>query len=112
MTPGQTAAVLAGVALVGLVALWRAGASAGRRQQARAGYGSGRVSGGSGRALVIAGLVTGVQWAVTASGAPAWAVALVLGLPALLLGAAVARFSSVPRTSIPQMQRYQGGDWR
>ena len=83
--------VLAGV---GLILVWSSGARAGRTIE-RGVASAGRRSSTAGRTLLIAALIVGVQWAVIAYDAPPAVMAGVLGVPALVAGAALARMFSV-----------------
>lgn len=94
MSATQVTVALVVLAGLGLISVWTSGARAGRTVE-RATQAAGRRSSTAGRALLTAGLIVGVQWAVIAYGAPPLVIAAVLGVPALAAGAAVARLSSV-----------------
>jgi hypothetical protein len=92
-TPSVLVVVLA-LAGVGILAAFRSGARSGHRL-ARRSQDVTRMGGNLLRALGIAALIVAVQWVVVwfTSDARAWGV--VLGIPALFAGAAIARMFSV-----------------
>lgn len=90
----QVVAVLAGLALVGLFAVWNAG----RKSVHRAHRGVRevtRMTGNAVRTLLTAALIVAVQWFVTAHVDNATVTAVVLIVPALFAGASVARLLAV-----------------
>jgi hypothetical protein len=92
-TPSVLVVVLA-LAGVGILAAFRSGARSGHRL-ARRSQEVTRMGGNLLRALGIAAFIVAVQWVVVwfTSDARAWGV--VLGIPALFAGAAIARMFSV-----------------
>lgn len=87
-------AVLGVLAGVGVVAAFRSGARSAYRvtrhtQQVT------RMGGNLARALGSAVVIVGVQWAVVSVTADPWAWGVVLGVPALFAGSAIARMFSV-----------------
>jgi hypothetical protein len=69
--------------------LWRG------RRTARAAREVTRTGGSVGRAVMLAGLITGVQWAVVTYATSATTVLLTLGIPALFSGFALAQLMPV-----------------
>jgi hypothetical protein len=94
LTTHPTALAGIGLALVGLLAIWRSG----RRSAVRAAGHAHEVTRMSGtflRIAVIAAVIVGIQWAVVTHTDNPITVALVLGIPALLAGMTVARLMAV-----------------
>jgi hypothetical protein len=85
----STAYLIGAGALLVLWLLWRG------RRAARAAREVTRIGGSVGRALVLAGLITGVQWAVITHTTGTTAVLLALGIPALFAGNALAQLMPV-----------------
>lgn len=86
--------VLAGLAAIGLFATWRSG----RKSALKARNGVRevtRMTGNAVRTLVTAALIVGVQWLVIRFWHNSIALAVVLIVPALFAGAAVARLLAV-----------------
>ncbi|GAB3008603.1 hypothetical protein GCM10017788_51970 [Amycolatopsis acidiphila] len=86
--------VLAGLAVVGLFATWRSG----RKSALRARNGVRevtRMTGNAVRTLVTAALIVGVQWLVIRFWNNTTALFIVLIVPAMFAGAAVARLLAV-----------------
>ncbi|MTD58760.1 hypothetical protein [Amycolatopsis pithecellobii] len=86
--------LLAGLAGVGLFATWRSG----RKSALRARNGVRevtRMTGNAVRTLLTAALIVGVQWLVIRFWHNTTALAIVLTVPALFAGAAVARLLAV-----------------
>ncbi|GAB3479614.1 hypothetical protein [Amycolatopsis cihanbeyliensis] len=92
--PSTVLYVLGGLALLGLFAAWNGGRKSARR--ARTGVRTvTRMTGNALRTLVTAALIAGVQWAaITWINHPV-VTAVVLAVPALLAGAAVARLLAI-----------------
>ncbi len=108
MTSDQVMIGLLVLAGLGLVSIWTSGARSGRKAQ-RAVREVTRLAGTAGRAVVVAAVLVGVQWAViTLTDHPvAWAVAL--GLPAVFAGTTVARLVAVTQVIRTVPGRGRGG---
>jgi hypothetical protein len=94
MSNTEALAALAGLALLGLIAVWNSG----RKSVRKAHIGVREVTrrdSTAGRALGTAVVIVGIQWAVVATVADPTATAVVLGVPALFAGASVARLFAV-----------------
>jgi TRAP-type C4-dicarboxylate transport system permease large subunit len=90
----RTSYVLAGLALIGVVAVWNSGRKSARK--ARKGVREvTRMTGNALRTLVTAAVICGVQWAAITWLDSAVVNGVVLAVPALLAGAAVARLLAV-----------------
>ena len=100
MSPGLvTPAVLVVVALlasVGVMWAFSSGAKAGRKAEARM-RDVNRAGGAATVAVLVGGVISGIQWAVlTKVPNPGWAVlGLVLGVPGVLAGTTVGRMYAV-----------------
>jgi len=94
MTSEQMTVALVVLAGLGLISIWTSGARTGRKAE-RAVREVTRLSGNAIRALLVAAVLVGVQWAVITltDSAMAWAVAL--GVPAVFAGTTVARLLAV-----------------
>jgi hypothetical protein len=106
MTREQTAVVLLGVCGLVLVWAWTAGARTGRRAE-RATRTVTRMGSTTGRTLICAAVIVGVQWAVITWTTHPGVIATVLGVPALIAGGAVARLLTVEQSA--HLQRRGGG---
>jgi hypothetical protein len=86
--------MVAGLALLGLLSVFAAGARAGRaaERQFREMTRIGRVLLG---AVVSAGVIVGIQWLVLRSNPATPGVLIVLGVPGLLAGITVSRMAAV-----------------
>ena len=95
--------LLAGVAaLLGFLAMWRAGARRKRKAEEAARAGA-RLLSLFGRVLFTAGLIVGVQWIVLANAADNRGLLLaVLGLPALFAAHALTKALTVTTVDTPQ----------
>jgi len=82
------------LAAILLVSVFSSGASTGRKTE-RATREITRVSGNAGRALVIAAVITAVQWAVITWAPYPVALGVALGLPALFAGTTLARLLAI-----------------
>jgi hypothetical protein len=97
MTPLQiqiALIVLAGLAGVGVLAAFRAGARSGHRL-ARHSQEVTRMSGNLARALATTTVIVAIQWMVLATTTDPRAWGVVLGIPALITGGVIARMLSV-----------------
>jgi hypothetical protein len=83
-----------GLALIGLLAIWRGGRTSAARAAGQA-HEVTRMGGTFLRTTVIATVIVGIQWAVVVHTDNPTTVALVLGIPALLAGITAARFMAV-----------------
>ncbi|ASR34032.1 hypothetical protein BAY61_02425 [Prauserella marina] len=90
----QVVMVLGGLALLGVFSIWRSGRKSAIKAQ-RGVREVTRMTGNALRTLVTAAVITAVQWAVIAWWPNTTALAIVLVLPALLAGAAIARLLAV-----------------
>lgn len=95
--------VLAGIVLV---SVFGSGARTGRKAE-RATREITRIGGNAGRALLVAALIVGVQWAVITWAPYPIALAVALGLPALFAGTTVARLLAV--TTVVRTVNARGG---
>jgi hypothetical protein len=96
VSPETLITVGVGLAVVGMAMIWAGRPQAGRRRDRRS-----SPTGASGAltcAAVSAGVITGVEWAVVSQTDRALAWVIVLGLPAFLAGATVARLLAVAGT--------------
>jgi hypothetical protein len=91
---------LGALAGLGVVAAFRSGARSAYRV-ARQTQQVTRMGGNLGRALGTAAVIAGVQWAVVSSTSDPRAWGVVLGVPALFAGAAIARMFSVTELVYP-----------
>jgi hypothetical protein len=98
--------VLVALAGLGVLVAFRSGAHGGYRM-ARHSQQVTRMSGNLGRALGTAVVIVGVQWAVLSLTTDPRAWGVVLGVPALFAGAAIARLFSV--TELVYRPERQGG---
>ncbi|MHA6796765.1 hypothetical protein ACVGVM_25120 [Pseudonocardia bannensis] len=98
MSTQQMTVALVVLAGLGLISVWTSGARAGRKAE-RVVHTAARRSSTAGRGLLVAALIVGVQWAVIAFAPPASVIAVVLGVPALFAGGAVARLFTVPEVA-------------
>ncbi|MGH3834465.1 MAG: hypothetical protein ACRDSF_01990 [Pseudonocardiaceae bacterium] len=88
------AVVLVVLAGVGVLAAFGAGARAGHRATQHAREVT-RIGGNLTRALAAGGVIVGVQWAVVANTTAPGAWGVVLGVPAVFAGSAIARMFAV-----------------
>lgn len=89
-----TVAVIAGGALLVLFLLWRGS----RNRAKRATHQITRTTGSVGRALLSAGLIVAMQWAVLTHVPGITAGLLALGIPALFAGTTLARLMPITTT--------------
>lgn len=95
--------VMAGVGVLLVLAwVWRAGARR-AKATAEAARSGARLVSLAGRVLFTAGLIVGVQWLVLSHpSADGWAVAAVLGLPALFAAYTLTRALTVSTADVPR----------
>lgn len=95
--------------LLGVLLVWRAGVRKARAAADRARAGARAVS-LIGRVLVVAGVITGVQWVViTHAAQDTTLLAVVLGLPALFTARTVVRAVTIVADASTGRERRRGG---
>jgi hypothetical protein len=97
--------IMVALAGLGVLAAFRSGARTGHRL-ARHSQEVTRISGNLARALGIAAVIVAVQWAVIMLTSDPRAWGLVLGIPALFAGAAIARMFSVTEIIHPPARKW------
>jgi uncharacterized oligopeptide transporter (OPT) family protein len=103
-TPGAVLVVVVALAGLGVLAAFRSGARSAYKV-ARHTQEVTRMGGNLARALGTAVVIVGVQWAVVLFTTDPRAWGVVLGVPALFAGAAIARLFSVPELLHTQTPR-------
>jgi hypothetical protein len=94
LTDNPAALVAVGLALVGLLAIWRSGRNSAARAAGQVREVT-RMGGTFLSTVLIAAVIGGIQWAVVAHTSDRTALLMVLGVPALLAGITVARLFAV-----------------